>query len=365
MKHYYLIFSIIIIILLIHFFTCFPFSYKEGNTSNKTSLKVEDKLDIGEFITSENNTFMFGLFDNKLGIYKIPEDTSVLTETDDEGLEQDFLKNEKIKEIVIKGANTLFLKSQGLVVVDSTNKTLWSSEISGLNSDSYLQIDNNNGKLMTNDNVVVDLAAKGNIEMSTMENSSTFEYILQQLSYNDVTLKSKLETFYENVDSSKLESFRNQFSSTFKSVDLNTSNYYNGLQEFVFNNIEIPSGTNPYMLLLQIAKSFGENGVFDCSKYNGQDIYLYTSNGESLGDTYDNLIVAYDNMKTNDLDDIYNYISSNINSLSKPIYDMGTTQSFLKLTGIEKVLNQRFCREGFSCMNTIAPFSTNIQYTSV
>jgi len=364
MKHYYLIFSIIIIILLLHFYTCYPFSYKEGNTTNKNIFRVGDKMAIGDFITSTNNTYMLGIFDNVIGIYKIPGDTTVLTETDNEGLQQDFLKNEKVKEVEIKGANTLLLKQQGLVVVDGANKTLWSSEISGLDENSTLEL-SNDGQLSTDKNVVVDLVAKGNIEMSTMENASTFEYILQQLSYNDATLKSKLDTFYENVDSDKLESFRNQFSSTFQSVDLNTSSYYDGLQEYVFNNLETPSGTNPYMLLLQIAKSFGENGVFDCSKYDGQDVFLYTSNGASLGDTYNEVIAAYNEMKTADLDDIYNYVSSNISTLSKPTYDIGTTQSFLKLTGIEKVLNQRFCQEGFSTMNVVVPFSSNIHYTPV
>ena len=211
MKHLLLI-LILILILAIFFYNCYlRENILEGvETSNKKTLMMNDTLEVGSFITSDNNSILFGLRPGTLGIYEIPGDTKADKYTDNEGLKQIFLTSTpKVPEVSIPGAFMLRLTTSGLVVYDSAINIIWSISIPRLNEGSSLFIANN-GDLKVTGGAIIDIE-KGSVNESTGTTRTSFESILFSLKNKYDKMEEILNTFYVNVNTTALDNFRNKW----------------------------------------------------------------------------------------------------------------------------------------------------------
>lgn len=337
MDNFYLIIFLLIIILLtiftiyIKYHSSWYKTEKEG-LSNQTQLNVGNSLKQSEFIASPNTEYIFGLFGSTMGVYKIPKDTKIDSSTDNYGLTQELLRKSTVKVVTgLNGAYAIYLSVEGISVRRSDNTVLWSSVISRINSNTTLRL-GNDGKITLSGIGVWNLNRIGTIVTSTLENKTIFEYILEQLSYEDEYIQSKLFEVYAIIDPVKLETFRSSFNNVFKFGE-----DFGGLQQYVYTNLNSAETSDVFMYILK-----NMINVFNCSKYRGRDAYLYNETGDQLGNKYNSVLDTYYNMTKDitQLQQIDNHIIDNISTFAPRIYQMDTMQRFLYMTGLEKVLYQ-------------------------
>jgi hypothetical protein len=368
MEHLLLI-LILILILAIFFYNCYlRENILEGvETSNKKTLMMNDTLEVGSFITSDNNSILFGLRPGTLGIYEIPGDTKADKYTDNEGLKQIFLKSTpKGPEVSIPGAFMLRLTPSGLVVYDSAINVIWSIAIPRLNEGSSLFIANN-GDLKVTGGAIIDIE-KGSVNESTGTTRTSFESILFSLKNKYDNMEEILNTFYVNVNTTALDNFRNKYNELFVE-----SQDFEALQHAVYFMLQDMSAEQAlgFQNACNIDNTYGNKSF--CSQYNN-DSYLINMDSVNRNEAinaykekYGDLLDLYRQMTTNNAGIttflMEQFMAENIESFIMNVLQIGEAQALLYKTGVFKVLKTLYCSKQETFINQIAsnyePFSGN------
>ena len=371
MEHLLLI-LILILILAIFFYNCYlRKNILEGvETSNTKTLMMNDTLEVGSFITSDNNAILFGLRPDTLGIYEIPGDTKADKYTDNEGLKQIFLTSKAKTEVSIPGAFMLRLTPSGLVVYDSAINIIWSIAIPRLNEGSSLFIANN-GDLKVTGGAIIDIK-KGSVNETTGTTRTSLENILFSLKNKYDNMEEILNTFYVNVNTTALDNFRNKYNELF--VD---SQDFEVLQHAVYFMLQDMSAEQA--LGLQNACNIGNiygNKSF-CSQYNN-DSYLINMDSvdrneaiNAYKEKYGDLLDLYRQMTTNNAGIttflMEQFMAENIESFIINVLQIGEAQALLYNTGVFKVLKTLYCSKQETFINKITsnyePFSGNQRFS--
>lgn len=348
-----LLILILILILAIFFYNCYLPKLIEGvTTSNKKIMAIGDTLEVGEFMTSQSNGQLFGLFSGKIGIYTIPSNTTLQSLVDNEGLTQEFLTSTAVSEVEVSGANYLKFNTSGIVVTDANSSTLWSIEISGLTDDSTLQLDNNGVLRKTGGGII-------NIEGGVEQDASgpakvSVENVLTSLIPNYDGLKDTLDTFYATVDTTALANFRHKYNEIFVSggdfTELQDWAYYYDLS----NTFEDSADAVKLAIEEAVTESntYGSNSF--CTTFTNES-YLFTptKTESEIGDNawpYTELLELYNIITLNNpgiQDFIKDHVSNANPEISKNfihnILKIGDTQAFLSLTGLNRVIKTICC----------------------
>jgi hypothetical protein len=370
-----LLILILILILAIFFYNCYLPKLIEGNvtTSNKKIMAIGDTLGVGEFMTSQSNGQLFGLFSGKIGIYTIPSNTTLQSLVDNEGLTQEFLTSTAVSEVEVSGANYLKFNTSGIVVTDANSNQLWSIEISGLTGGSTLQLDNNGVLRKTGGGII-------NIEGGVEQDASgpakvSVENVLTSLIPNYGGLKDTLHTFYANVDPTALANFRHKYNEIFVSggdfTELQDWAYYYDLS----NTFEDSADAVKLAIKEAVTESntYGTNSF--CTTFANES-YLFTPTKTEIEidvSLYMELLELYNIITLNNpgiQDFIKDHVSNANPEISKNfihnILKIGDTQAFLSLTGLNKVIKTVYCPppqpEAASSPETFINMSGNCNY---
>ena len=375
---YFFLILILILILVIYFYNCHSSTIIEGNTANnKRVLAIGDTLEVGEFITSQSNGKLFGLFAGKIGIYTIPANTTLISQVSNEGLTQEFLSNHKITEVNI-GNEAYYLKfnTSGLFVTDSNLSTIWSIDIAGLQEGSTLALDNK-GRLRKIGGAIIDIET-GNEQEASGTVKTSVENILYSLIPSYTSLNEIISTFYSNVDIIALDNFRHKYNEV-----LSSDNGFTGLQNWAYYYLSNTDNINDDKKAAIIA-ALNRPGVYGnksfCTEFD-DDFHLFSPTIDE--NEINNHIQPY-----NDLNDLYNIITlnntgikdfidnntaSNLENFIFNIIKIGDTQQLLAQTGINKVLKTLYCTNespsetftNISGCSNYKPFSGNIDFSIV
>ena len=374
MEHFLLI-LILFLILAMFFYNCYlRKNILEGvETSNKKILYINDTLPVGSFITSDNNSFLFGLRPSYgLVVLKIPSDTTADIYTDNEGLQQIFLTSTPFdgQEVSIPGAYMLRLTSSGLVVFNSSVNVVWRMEIPNLSSGSSLFLANN-GDLKVSGGTILEFKNQSVIE-PTGTTRTSFENIIFSLENKyknlDPNLDTILNTFYINVNTTALDNFRNEYNRLFGNPqDVGV------LQHAVYFMLQDMSEEQKlgFQNACNIDNIYGNKSF--CSEYI-DDYYLFNLEKDDPNEAinaykekYRDLLDLYEQMTMNNtgITDFIttNFEAENIETFIKNILRVGQAQALLRSTGIDKVLKTLYCSTEESFTNKITsnyePFSGN------
>lgn len=370
-----LLILILILILAIFFYNCYLPKLIEGNvtTSNKKIMAIGDTLGLGEFMTSQSNGQLFGLFSEKIGIYTIPSNTTLQSLVDNEGLTQEFLTSTDVSEVEVSGARYLKFNTSGIVVTDANSNPLWSIEMTGLSGGSTLQLDNNGVLRKTGGGII-------NIEGGVEQDASgpakvSVERVLTSLILNYGGLKDTLDTFYANVDTTALANFRHKYNEIFVSggdfTELQDWAYYYDLS----NTFE--DSADAVKLAIEEAVTYGSNSF--CTTFTNES-YLFTptKTEDEIGDNawpYTELLELYNIITLNNTgiqDFIEGHVSNTDAEISKNfihnILQIGDTQEFLSLTGLNKVIKTVYCPSSETFINmsgncNYKPFPGNVAFS--
>lgn len=341
-----LLILILILILAIFFYNCYLPKLIEGvTTSNKKIMAIGDTLEVGQFITSESNGQLFGLFSGKIGIYTIPSNTTLQTLVDNEGLTQEFLTSTAVPpEVEISGANYLKFNTSGIVVTDANSNPLWSIEMSGLTDGSTLQLDNNGVLRKTGGGII-------NIEGGVEQDASgpakvSVENVLTSLIPNYDGLKDTLDTFYATVDTTALANFRHKYNEIFVS-----GGDFTELRHIVYYYLSSLNETDE--LKLALVSAVTESNTYEsnsfCINFNNESFLFTPTKTESEIDVspYQELLNLYNIITLNNTGIQGFFKDQLINADPKVIIHnilkIGDTQAFLSLTGLNRVIKTVCC----------------------
>jgi len=374
-----LLILILILILAIFFYNCYLPKLIEGNvtTSNKKIMAIGDTLDVGQFMTSQSNGQLFGLFSGKIGIYTIPSNTTLQSLVDNEGLTQEFLTSTPVSEVEVSGARYLKFNTSGIIVTDANSNPLWSIEISELTDGSTLQLDNNGVLRKTGGGII-------NIEGGVEQDASgpakvSVENVLTSLIPNYDSLKDTLDTFYATVDPTALANFRHKYNEIFVSggdfTELQDWAYYYDLSQTFVDSADA--------VKLAIEEAVTESNTYVsnsfCINFNNES-YLFTptKTESEIGDNawpYTELFELY-NIITLDNTGIQDFIEEQVINATPSIsinfihniLKIGGTQAFLSLTGLNKVIKTVYCPSSETFINmsgncNYKPFPGNVAFS--
>ena len=262
-----LLILILILILAIFFYNCYLTKLIECNTtSNKQIMAIGDTLAVGEFITSRRNGQLFGLFDDKIGIYTIPSNTTLQSQVSNEGLTQEFLSNNKKDEVNINGAYSLIFNTSGIAVTDSNLIKIWEIKLSGLTEGSTLILDDNGvlrkigGGEINIENSGVQQDASGPVKVPV-------ENVLTNLTLDYPGLNNKIRTFYENVSLTALAEFRNEYNNIFVS-----GGNFTDLQDWAYYYLSSLADTDELKIAIKAAviesNTYGTNSF--CTNFSNE-----------------------------------------------------------------------------------------------
>lgn len=365
-----LLILILILILAIFFYNCYLPKLIEGvTTSNKKIMAIGDTLDVGQFMTSQSNGQLFGLFSGKIGIYTIPSNTTLQSLVDNEGLTQEFLTSTPVSEVEVSGARYLKFNTSGIIVTDANSNPLWSIEISGLTDGSTLQLDNNGVLRKTGGGII-------NIEGGVEQDASgpakvSVENVLTSLIPNYDSLKDTLDTFYATVDPTALANFRHKYNEIFVS-----GGDFTELQDIVYYYLSSLNDTDELKLALVSAvtdsNTYGSNSF--CSTFANESNLFTPTKTESDIDVslYMELFELYNIITLNNTGIQGFFRDQVINADPKVIIHnilkIGGTQAFLSLTGLNKVIKTVYCPSSETFINmsgncNYKPFPGNVAFS--
>ena len=364
-----LLILILILILAIFFYNCYLPKLIEGNvtTSNKKIMAIGDTLGVGEFMTSQSNGQLFGLFSGKIGIYTIPSNTTLQSLVDNEGLTQEFLTSTAVSEVEVSGANYLKFNTSGIVVTDANSNQLWSIEISGLTGGSTLQLDNNGVLRKTGGGII-------NIEGGVEQDASgparvSVENVLTSLIPNYDGLNNIISTFYATVDPTALANFRHKYNEIFVS-----GGDFTELRHIVYYYLSSLNETDE--LKLALVSAVTESNTYEsnsfCINFNNESFLFTPTKTESEIDVspYQELLNLYNIITLNNTGIQGFFKDQVINADPKVIIHnilkIGDTQAFLSLTGLSQVIKTVCCPppqpEAASSSETFINMSGNCNY---
>ena len=374
-----LLILILILILAIFFYNCYLTKLIEGNTtSNKKIMAIGDTLAVGEFITSQSNGQLFGLFDDKIGIYTIPSNTTLQSQVSNEGLTQEFLTSTPVSEVEVSGAKYLKFNTSGIVVTDATSNPLWSIEMTGLTGGSTLILDDNGVLRKTGGGEI-------NIETSGVEQDASgpvkvsVEDVLTNLISDYPDLNNIISTFYANVDPTALAEFRNEYNNIFVS-----GGNFTELQDWAYYYLSSVDDTDELKIAIKAAviesNTYGTNSF--CTNFSNES---QSFTPIEIGDNawpYTVLQELYNTITLNNpgiQDFIEEHVSNENPEISKDfihnILKIGNTQAFLSLTGLYRVIKTVCCPQqlepasssetfiNMSGDSNYKPFSGNVAFS--
>lgn len=336
---------------------------------NQTSLKVGSSLKQSEFITSANNRYIFGLFGDKVGIYKLPKNPKKVSEQDSEGLTQeDLIKNPSsivpTKSYNGKTPDAIVLNTNGISIYNGSD-VLWSLSMSDLSKDSTVFL-NNKGKLKVQGKPGSYTLDGGKTDTSDDSGAKTLLEQAMENIYNKEPKKYEsldmiLKTIYYNSTAESLNNFREAFETAINKED------HSSLQNKVYKLLsDLPDEDKEMLTNAVISKDvFGTQSF--CEKYSN-DVYNYSITSEnpidfqaSYGDvnaSYNNIINSLSPSVKKDLTSLYGLFY--VNALTTNAQKQKLIMNLLQTTDVVELLERfqligvlkTFCKEGFGCMKT-------------